>query len=705
MSPKLAPAALLLFLAAAASAVETAHLSESSGEDFAKGEAENVYVDPDGRPALAPERDELLCEIEHAWCLAAGPDGVLFVGTVPEGKVYRLAGGEPEVVLETGEAGVFSLLLLPDGTLLAGTGSEGKVWRLPPGGEPEVAADLEENYCFALAREPGGAVLAATGGGKGRIYRLGESPELVYDSPGEHILALAVGPNGEIYAASGDRGAVYEVAGSSAARVLYAAEQPVVQDLLVDSEGNVYAATAAIGEGKRGGEAAAVKSIISEVQARQGEAPVSPTPTTPPAERTYQTTNAVYRIGRSGEVRKVFEEKGALVLSLAQVGGRILAGTGGKAAVYSIHPEGLDRARLFEPEATHVHDLAALPEGGFAAGLGTPGKVTRLGPANARKGTFTSRVLAAGALSRWGRFERRAEIPAGTSLEFEVHTGNSREPDSTWTDWAPVELSGGAAALEEPPARYIQYRAKFATASPSATPRLEAVSVAALPMNLGPEVKEITAGREEGGPGNGRPQPPQAQRNGSNSGNSGSSELSGTPRISWKAEDPNGDKLSYRLEFRPAGMERFVVLEEETADAKFSWDTTTVPDGDYYLRVVASDGPSNPGGTELEGSLAEGPFTVDNTSPTFSQPEVALEGAARRVTVEARDAGSPLRCASWSVDGSDWRPVFPDDRIFDSPAERLSVTVEKEDPALLVIRARDRAGNTSAVKVVFEAGR
>ena len=48
------------------------------------------------------------------------------------------------------------------------------------------------------------------------------------------------------------------------------------------------------------------------------------------------------------------------------------------------------------------------------------------------------------------------------------------------------------------------------------------------------------------------------------------------------------------------------------------WDTTTVPNGRYVVRVTATDSPSNPESLALSSEKESDPFDVDNTPPTVS---------------------------------------------------------------------------------------
>jgi len=679
----------VLILAAWAAAVQTVTVGDSSAKDFLEGEFEGVYVDEGGHVVLAPRSSEVLCGVDHAWCAAAGADGTVYIGTVPGGVVYRAAGGEAEVFCETGEAGVFALAVLDDGSVAAATGSGGKVFRISAGGERELMADLEEPYVFALARDSKG-LLAATGGGEGRVYRLGAESELVYDSPASHILSLAVG-DGRVFA-GGDNGSVYEITPGEGARVLFTAPQGVIQALAPAGE-TVFAGTAAIAEPKA--QQQAVRSIIGELKARQAEPPLAPGAQAPPAKREYKVANCVYRIDPGGRVREVFRIQGGLVLALALQGGRVLAGAAGEAGIYSLAPDGADEALIHRTDSEEVHDIVVLPGGGFLAAMGMPGKAVLFGPERASRGDFTARVLSGEHVTRWSALEWEGRAPAGTKVSFEVRTGNSPTPDDTWSEWFAAAAEGHLAPLEVPPSRFIRYRIHLATAS-SLTARVGRVEIRGLPVNLAPQVKEITAG-PAGNNGGSRPSNSKNDEN-----KTAVPELSGKIKISWKASDPNKDDLEFQLHFRDASMPDFIMLEENLSEKEFEWDTTRVPDGKYYLRVTASDAPANPAGTELSGARVEGPFVIDNTAPLPGEPEVSRRGAAALITVEVSDAASPLAEAFYSVDGGRWRPVFPVDGIFDSPRERITVKVEKADARIVMLRVSDRAGNTGAVRVILE---
>jgi len=88
----------------------------------------------------------------------------------------------------------------------------------------------------------------------------------------------------------------------------------------------------------------------------------------------------------------------------------------------------------------------------------------------APSGTFTSRVFDAGLLVAWGIATWTADVPGGASLAISVRTGNTPTPDGTWSAFAALASSGTNVSQA---ARYLQYRAQFASFDPHASARLD----------------------------------------------------------------------------------------------------------------------------------------------------------------------------------------------------------------------------------------
>jgi Purple acid Phosphatase, N-terminal domain len=89
-------------------------------------------------------------------------------------------------------------------------------------------------------------------------------------------------------------------------------------------------------------------------------------------------------------------------------------------------------------------------------------------------GTFTSRVLDAGARADWPALDAADVLPAGTQATFETRTGGTPTPEQSWSDWQALAPTG---TIASPPGRYLQYRVSLSTADTTLTPTVESVAV------------------------------------------------------------------------------------------------------------------------------------------------------------------------------------------------------------------------------------
>src|SRR4029077_8675678 len=121
--------------------------------------------------------------------------------------------------------------------------------------------------------------------------------------------------------------------------------------------------------------------------------------------------------------------------------------------------------------------------------------------------------------------------------------------------------------------------------------------------------------------------------------------------VLWTAHDDNDDDLRYAVYFRGENEHEWKLLKDNLDQKFYSWDTTTLPDGAYYLKIVASDAPSNPPALALKTERESERFEVDNTPPVIEGLEAGANvGFPRRVTstqlvgviFKARDATSSI---------------------------------------------------------------
>ena len=243
--------------------------------------------------------------------------------------------------------------------------------------------------------------------------------------------------------------------------------------------------------------------------------------------------------------------------------------------------------------------------------------------------------------------------PAGTQVEIFTRSGNTRTPDEAWSEWSAPYANAEGSPITSPKARYLQWRAVL-TGTGSAAPALTSVSSAYLPRNIRPQVVSITvhppgvvfqkpfsSGETEIA---GLDEDAQERRAGNQAAGGGGAPAlgrrifqKGLQTFAWKAEDDNNDELSYDVFYRREGDTTWRLLKSDLRDTLLVWDTSSVPNGTYVLKVLASDRRANPAETALGGELESSSFDIDNVAPPCR---------SARSAATARASSSPSRCAT-----------------------------------------------------------
>jgi hypothetical protein len=137
-------------------------------------------------------------------------------------------------------------------------------------------------------------------------------------------------------------------------------------------------------------------------------------------------------------------------------------------------------------------------------------------------------------------------------------------------------------------------------------------------------------------------------------------------------------------------------------DRYLSWDSTAFPDGNYQVRVTASDSPSNPPDEALTASLISERFLIDNTPPVISNLTATRAGTKLTVRWTAADKLSILSDAAYSLNGADWATVQPVTRLSDAQQLQYEVTIDgaRQGENTVAVRVRDDFDNESVDKVV-----
>jgi len=211
--------------------------------DFQAGELAGVTLDAKGRLALGKDLTTLgTLGAEMPLALAVSGEAV-YAGTAGNGRVYRLKGGKAEPFFDTGAVMATALLPMPDGTLYVGAGPGGKLWKVAPDGKGTMVLDTEREYVWALCSDGQGGLWAASGP-PARLWHLPANGQpRGWDVEATHLLSLVAGKNGEVYAGSADNGVVFRVAHDGALQTALGTDDSAVTALAMDAKGALWAGT------------------------------------------------------------------------------------------------------------------------------------------------------------------------------------------------------------------------------------------------------------------------------------------------------------------------------------------------------------------------------------------------------------------------------------------------------------------------------
>jgi hypothetical protein len=439
-----------------------------------------------------------------------------------------------------------------------------------------------------------------------------------------------------------------------------------------------------------------------------------------PREDRRPPKGAVYRIAPDGVWDQLWESRDDSPYDLTfDRNGTLIVGTGGKGKLYRLEGDPLRPTLLARAAAQQVTSFYRDAGGRLYYATANPGKLFRLSPERAARGTYESESRDAQMVSTWGAISWRGTTANASGHKIEVFTrsGNTETPDDTWSAWSAAYTNPDGSPITSPKARYLQWRAVLSGKGEG--PVLTSVTAAYLQRNLRPQVRTITvhppgivfqkpfstgdpelAGFDDQSTPERKLAAAASVQAGTTSPLGRRTFQKGLQTLVWKADDENDDDLVYDVMFRREGETAWKTLRKATSDAILVWDTTTIPNGTYFIKIVASDSPSNPSGTALSGELDSSAFEVDNTAPAIAVSNVRLDRGATIISFDVKDDHSPVQKVEFSQDGQRWRGVFPVDGIADSRAEHYELAVDGElGDRGLTLRATDSMNNVSTAHV------
>jgi hypothetical protein len=784
LSPLLISVAAILGAACAPALSQGTRLwTQSRLEEFEKGTPQGVAIGSDGKLRAGPvAAEKLTTPSSFVWSVAAASDAAkddpIYLGTGSPATVLRvqlagMSGWRSEKLFESKALAVQVVRLGPDGALYLATIPDGKVYRIKNPASADAAKPLDEanaevvfdlakfdsaaksgdkdgktdgdgkkpesrsRYIWDMTFDSAGRLYVATGG-PGAIYRIAvketqPKAEAFFETDEPHIRTLAWDKNGNLLAGSDGSGLVYRIDPKGRGYVLFSAPRREITALSVGADGTVYAAD--VGDKSR--------NPLPQLPIQNGANSITISFVNPGSVQAANASTAlpegteIYALTANAAPRKLWSDKDDVVYQLASGPDGLMALTGNRGRLFTIHPDGSysDFAHLEAQQAVSLTRSAF----GWLVGTGNTGKLYALADAGAGpQHAYASDVLDAGATARWGRMQLD---PDSHGYKLWTRSGNveqpvRREKDWGWSDWQ--QAADGRIA--SPVGRYLQWKVELDSGG-----EVSGVGVNYLPVNSAPMVDDVVVvpgARVMPQPGNaGQPGtvtiafPAAQQANGvvfdPNAATGAAPIQAQKDRTAvtarWAAHDDDGDDLSYDIYLRGDGEHVWRLLKKGLTDKVYSFDGSALPDGGYYLRVVASDSLSHSPGEALAGELASERFELDTTAPAITnlkagsvvagecKPVACASKLSIPVTFDAKDAVSAVSHAEYSLDAGPWQYMDPVGGLSDSQEEHYSFSVPlpvgsdgkvEGDPKaehLITVRAYDRHDNMAVAKTIVPA--
>lgn len=679
-----------LVLAGTASSVRAADTqwwTSRSAADFTRSEARGVVVDAGGVLRAGPRTESFPTDsLGLAWCAVMLKDGSLAVGG-DRGRVLRWSEKAGwKVWARLGGGQVLSLAADGDGAV-AGTGPRGLVYRIAASGDTARLAETGERYVWGLVSAGKGAWYAATGT-RGRLLRIADGKSSVrLDTEESNLVSLVADGGGGVFSGGDSRGRIYQVRADGTARTLFDAGEDEIRALALGSDGVLWAA------------GLSVSAATEESGADEGPQPVK-SPVT-------GGRSVLYRITPEGDGVAWWTSPQPLVFALAFASGALHAGTGNRAGIHRIERAN-GASLLLAPAQGQITALVPGAAGVLYAVSSNPVAVWKLGPGAADGGELLSSVQDARRFSRFGRVR---SVGSGSS-GFSTRSGNSDTPDTTWSRWQAV---AGDGAIASPPGRFLQWKVRMG----SGDARVDEVMASYRETNQAPRIEDLTVSPQGQSFREGEMSPRTETITQTLTGGQKveySATLGGVRplremplwarglrTLSWRGVDPNGDALRYRVAVRAEPDGDWIEIGKDLEVSLLTWNTNTLGDGRYRVRVTASDVEGNAVGEALTAEAVSEPFSIDNTPPQVTALDAKPEAGGVVVSGAAADGEGWLQRLDLSTDDGAWHSLAPDGGLSDAPrlTFRTTLTELAPGPHLVSVRAVDAAGNaaTRAVRV------
>ncbi|MGC8785138.1 MAG: SpoIVB peptidase S55 domain-containing protein [Armatimonadota bacterium] len=218
--------------------------TQTEQADFAKGFFDRTTATSEGDVCLSLTLSRAVDTGKpFVWALTPAGDGTLLIGTGHEGDILKLSpDGKLSPLCRLPDLEVHWLVADADGWL-AGTSPRGRIYRVTADGKFHQIAQLEQNYPVCAVRRSSGSVLIGAGGNAGVVYEWrGGQMNALLQTGQNHVTALAPAADGTVYVGTGDNAMLWRIQPDNSAQAVRDFGSGAVSALAVWQDGSVLVA-------------------------------------------------------------------------------------------------------------------------------------------------------------------------------------------------------------------------------------------------------------------------------------------------------------------------------------------------------------------------------------------------------------------------------------------------------------------------------
>ncbi|MEE8408030.1 MAG: fibronectin type III domain-containing protein [Myxococcota bacterium] len=679
---------------------------EGFGE-FLDGNPESTAITEDGVITLPPVTRERFTDAAATFSAATARGEVVIVARIDDGQVVAIdRAGKTKTLFEAEETLVTALLAVGRDLYVA-TAEPAMIHRVDSSGTSSSFHVPDAAYIWGMVEGPNGSIFAVTGE-PGTVIRIDKKGNgaVIFAPEQEHLRSITYDKSLGIFVGGGERGVLYRSANGKTFLALHDTSHTEITDIVV--VGNyVYVA------GVTGAEALVSEQSNEKVPGK--------------GKSSVEVRSQLVRVGMDGSAEVIAGSNDEAIFGLGvDDKQRVLVATGAsgrddpRGRIYAVEPAKRLISMIYQAASRRLTHLIQLPRGALAAIGADGGRIIHLAGGYARQGEFLSLPFDTGINSHFGVAQVFGFWPKGTKVTVAARSGQTAEPDDSWSPWSKEISATTVARPSIPNGRHVQLRLTLSSQGNN-TPEVHRVRLAYLRQNLPPFVREVVALKkglallpmqrdapksktislsdkapEDSQVSEKSKKKPKKRR-------ARQVERRGALTVKWVAEDPNGDDLRFNLSYRSLGQREWQTMKEKLKDPFYTINSAQLPDGHYQFRVHVTDSPSNPDGFELSDSRDSRSILVDNTAPSIDPLDITVRGRRVVVRTVVADAVGPIIRAEYSFDGKSFRPMVPDDGILDDAGETFTVRLSDVEPGphSVTVRVADEAENEGYSEAQF----